>query len=95
MILRNLKSHASQQADSSIKDCVITVPANWGPKARASLVNSAYLAGLSVLGLTNENSAAIINFAISRNDIEPINIAVFNLGSSNLQISVVIMKRCR
>lgn len=89
MILKNIKTHASHQAGTDIKDVVLSVPANWGFKAKMSLVNSAYLADLSVLGLINENSAAAINFAISRNDTDPINTVFFNLGSHNLQISVI------
>ncbi len=89
MILRNLKRHASQQAGSDIKDCVIAIPANWGPKARMSLINAANIADMSVLGLINENTAAIVNFAITRNDSDPVNMIVYNLGSANLQISIV------
>lgn len=89
MILKNIKIHASHQAGTDIKDVVLSIPANWGFKAKMSLVNAAYLADLSVLGLINENSAAAINFAISRNDTDPINIVFFNLGSHNLQISVI------
>lgn len=89
MILKNIKTLASQQAGTDIKDVVLSVPTHWGFKAKMSLVNSAYLADLSVLGLINENSAAAINFAISRNDTDPINIVFFNLGSHNLQISIV------
>ncbi len=44
MILRDLKKHASLQAGSDIKDCVIAIPANWGPKARMSLINAASIA---------------------------------------------------
>jgi len=44
-----------------------------------------------VLGLINENSAAAINFAITRNDTDPINIGFFNLGSHNLQFSIVVI----
>lgn len=44
MILRNLKFHASQQAGSDIKDCVIAIPANWGPKAKMAIVNAANIA---------------------------------------------------
>lgn len=53
MILRNLKQHASLQAGSDIKDCVIAIPANWGPKAKMSIVNAAAIAEMSVLGLVN------------------------------------------
>lgn len=89
MILRNIKLHASNQAGSDIKDTVLAVPANWGWKSRMTLINAANIAELSVLGLINENSAAAINFAISRNDSDPINIGFFNLGSHNLQFSIV------
>lgn len=54
-----------------------------------ALVNAAGIAGLNVLGLVNENSAAAINFAITRNDTDPINIGFFNLGSHNLQFSIM------
>lgn len=89
MILKNVKKYASQQADSDIKDAVFTVPAHWGFKARMALVNAAAIGELNALGLINENTAAAIHFAITRNDSEPINIGFFNLGSHNLQISIV------
>ena len=44
MILKNIKTHASQQAGTDIKDAVLAVPSNWGFKAKMSLVNAAYLA---------------------------------------------------
>lgn len=91
MILKNVKIYSSHQAGSDIKDAVLTVPANWGFKSRMALVNAAYLADLSVLGLINENSAAAIHYGISRNDTDPINVVFFNLGSHNLQISIVIV----
>lgn len=52
-------------------------------------MNAAHLADLSVLGIINENSAAAIQFAITRNDTDPINVVLFNYGSHNLQISVL------
>lgn len=89
MILKNVKTLASHQAGTDIRDVVIAVPSNWGFNARISLVNAALFADFSVLGLINENSAAAIQFAISRNDTDPINVVLFNYGSHNLQISVV------
>lgn len=68
MILKNIKKYSSEQAGSDIKDTVMTVPAHWGFKAKYALINAAFLADLSVLGLLNENSAAAIHFAITRND---------------------------
>jgi len=95
MILKNIKKFGSAQAGSDIRDAVLTVPAHWGFKARMALVNAASIADLSVLGILNENSAAAIHFAITRNDSEAINIGFFNLGSHNLQISIVSFQLCR
>lgn len=53
MILKNIKKYGSGQAESDIKDAVFTVPAHWGFKARMALVNAAYLADLSPLGIIN------------------------------------------
>lgn len=89
MILKNIKQLASHQAGTDIRDVVLSVPENWGFHAKMSLVNAAYLADFSVLGLINENSAAAIQYAISRNDTEPVHTILFNYGSHNLQISVV------
>jgi hypoxia up-regulated 1 len=91
MILKNIKKYGSAQAESDIRDAVLIVPAHWGFKSRLALVNAASLADLNVLGLLNENSAAAIHFAITRNDTDAINIGFFNLGSHNLQISIVIL----
>jgi len=89
MILKNIKQLASHQAGTDIRDVVISVPSNWGFNAKLCLVNAANLADFSVLGLINENSAAAIQYAISRNDTDPINVIIFNYGSDNLQVSLV------
>lgn len=68
MILKNIKLHATQQAGSEIKDAVLAIPANWGWKSKMALINAASIADLSILALANENSAAAIYFAITRND---------------------------
>jgi molecular chaperone DnaK (HSP70) len=53
MIIKNIKILASQQAESDIKDCVFSIPPNWGWKAKMALINAANIADLSVLGLVN------------------------------------------
>lgn len=53
MILKNIKAHASRQAGSDIKDTVLSIPPNWGWKAKMALINAASIADMSVLGLIN------------------------------------------
>lgn len=93
--MKNIKKFSSSQANSDIKDAVLTVPAHWGFKSKIALVNAASIADMNILGLVNENSAVAIHFAITRNDSDPINIGFFNLGSHNLQITIVISRLFR
>ncbi len=51
--MKNIKKFSSAQANSDIKDAVLTVPAHWGFKSRMALVNAAYIADLSALGVVN------------------------------------------
>lgn len=44
MILKNIKKYSSKQAGTKIKECVMSVPAHWGFKAKMSLVNAAHIA---------------------------------------------------
>lgn len=69
MILKNIKSHASKQAGTEIRDCVITVPASWGPASRTAIINAAYIADLAVLSVLNDNTAAALNYGMTRNDV--------------------------
>ena len=89
MILKNIKTLASKQAGTEIKDCVISIPGNWGLGARMAVVNAANIGGLSVLSVIRANTAAALNYAMTRNDVEPLNILFVNTGSYYLETSVV------
>ena len=81
MILKNIKILASKQAGSEIKDTVISVPSSWGLGARTAVVNAASIGGLSVLSLINANTAAALNYAMTRSDVDPIYVLIVNTGS--------------
>lgn len=89
MILKNIKEHASKQAGTEIRDCVLTVPPDWGLAARTALINAAYIADLAILSVMNDNTAAALNYAMARNDNESINVMIYNLGSHKLQVSII------
>lgn len=89
MILKTIKQHASKQAGTGVRDCVLTVPSDWGIAARTALVNAAYIADMAVLSVLNDNTAAALNYAMTRNDNVSLNVMVFNLGSNKLQVSIV------
>jgi len=49
-----------------VRDCVLTVPAFWTQNERAALLDAAELAGLKVLALVDENTAAGVHYGIDR-----------------------------
>lgn len=69
MILKNIKTLASKQAGTEIKDVVLTVPGDWGLGARNTIMNAAHIGGFSVLSILRSNTAAALNYAMSRNDV--------------------------
>jgi len=93
MYLKQAQSTAMAYLDSSsfIRDCVITVPDFWTTKERRALQNAADLAGLNVLSLINENSAAALHYGVERNyDVNKTeNLILYNMGSTSTKVSVV------
>jgi len=93
MYLKQAQSTAMAYLDSSsmIRDCVITVADFWTTKERRALQNAADLAGLNVLSLINENSAAALHYGVERNyDINKTeNFILYNMGSTSTKVSVV------
>ena len=85
-ILKKLVMDASTALSSEIKDVVITVPANFGEIARKATMDAGKLAGLNVLGLINEPTAAAMYYAISH-DVSG-RILVFDLGGGTFDVSI-------
>jgi hypoxia up-regulated 1 len=93
MYLKQAQYTAMSYLDSSsmIRDCVVTVPDFWTTKERRALLNAADLAGLNVLSLINENSAAALHYGVERNyEINKTeNLILYNMGSTSTKVSVV------
>lgn len=79
-----------QAGGQSIKDCVITIPAYYTTAQRRMILDSAEIAGLSVLNLVHENTAAATMFGIDRMDREkPVNVLFYNMGAMDTEVSLV------
>ena len=73
-----------------VRDCVITVPAFFGQSQRQAVVDSARLAGLTVLSLVNNHAAAALQHGYTRkfgNESE--NVIFYDVGSSSVEASLV------
>ena len=89
-ILAYGKGLAEAQAKGKVKDAVITVPSHYNQEKRLMLIDAAELAGLNVIQLVHENSAAAVMYGIDRLDTEKdLNVLIYNMGGLDTEVSVV------
>lgn len=73
-----------------MKDAVITVPAHYNLEQRLLLKQSAELAGLNVIQLVHENTAAATMYGIDRLDADQdLKVLIYNMGGRDTEVSVV------
>jgi molecular chaperone HscA len=90
-ILKKLKKRATDTLGVEISDAVITVPAYFDDAQRQATKDAARLAGLNVLRLLNEPTAAAIAYGLDRN---PQGVyAVYDLGGGTFDISLLRLER--
>ena len=73
-----------------IRDCVITVPAFFGQSQRQALIESARLAGLTVMSLVSNHAAAALQHGYTRsfgNKSE--NVIFYDVGASSVEASLI------
>jgi len=90
-ILKVLRTRAEQALDGSVEGAVITVPAYFDEAQRQATKDAATLAGLPVLRLLNEPTAAAVAYGLESAD-EGL-IAVFDLGGGTFDISILHLHR--
>jgi molecular chaperone DnaK (HSP70) len=92
MILQKLKQDAENFLGMPIKNAVITVPAYFNNSQRESTENAGKIAGLNVLRIINEPTAAALayNLACKKGQKDK-NVLVYDLGGGTLDVTVLIM----
>jgi Fe-S protein assembly chaperone HscA len=89
-ILRDLKERASRFLGEEVTQAVITVPAYFNDAQRQATKDAGHLAGLEVLRIVNEPTAASLAYGIDKRD-EAV-IAVYDLGGGTFDISILKLK---
>src|SRR6185295_7697189 len=89
-ILRDLKRRASRFFGEEVTQAVITVPAYFNDAQRQATKDAGHLAGLEVLRIVNEPTAASLAYGIDNRD-EAI-VAVYDLGGGTFDISILKLK---
>jgi molecular chaperone HscA len=88
-IFRHIKYQAELYLDQDVVDAVVTVPAYFDESARASIKDAAMLAGLNVLRLVAEPTAAALAYGID--DAKEGVYIVYDLGGGTFDVSVLRM----
>lgn len=88
LILTKLVRDAEEQLDTKIKDVVITCPAYFGIAERTATENAGKMAGLNVLEIINEPTAAALCYGSLR-DVDDKVILVYDLGGGTFDVTII------
>ncbi|MHA1145017.1 MAG: molecular chaperone DnaK [Candidatus Helarchaeota archaeon] len=90
MILRKIKEDAEAFIGEEIKDAIITVPAYFNDNQRQATKDAGKIAGLNVLRLINEPTAAAVAYGLDKED-KHLTIAVLDLGGGTFDVTIMEM----
>nr|DAD29499.1 TPA_asm: hypothetical protein HUJ06_030967 [Nelumbo nucifera] len=93
MVLMKMREIAEAYLGSTVKNAVVTVPAYFNDSQRQATMDAGVIAGLTVLRIINESSAAAIAYgldtkALSRDEVK--DVLIFDLGGGALDASFLI-----
>ena len=86
-VLRKLADDASKYLGETVKQAVITVPAYFNDSQRQATKDAGKIAGLEVLRIINEPTAASLSYGLDKKDNETI--LVFDLGGGTFDVSIL------
>ena len=89
MILKQMKKIAEKYIGIAVSDAVMTVPSYFTDSQRQSTKDAAHLAGLNVLRLVNESTAAAMAYGLDRSASDETRILVFDLGGEDFDNRMV------
>ncbi|MBW2269280.1 MAG: Hsp70 family protein [Deltaproteobacteria bacterium] len=91
MVLRELKSLAETRLGQPISKAVITVPANFNDNQRQATKDAGRIAGLDVLRILNEPTAAAVSYGFGKGLNQQV--AIYDLGGGTFDVSVLEIGR--
>ena len=87
MVLQKLKADAEAYLGESVSQAVITVPAYFNDSQRQATKDAGKIAGLEVLRIINEPTAAALAYGLDKDDDETV--LVFDLGGGTFDVSIL------
>lgn len=89
MILSHMKEIAESYLGNEVKNAVITVPAYFNDAQRQATKDAGVIAGLNVLRIINEPTAAAIAYGLDKKVSSEQNILIFDLGGGTFDVSLL------
>ena len=89
MVLTKMKETAEAYLGAQVKDAVITVPAYFNDSQRQATKDAGRIAGLNVLRIINEPTAAALAYGLDKNLKGEKNVLIFDLGGGTFDVSVL------
>ena len=88
LIIKKLKNDAEKHLGEPVTDAVITVPAYFNDAERTATVHAGQLAGINVLKVINEPTAAALAYGLDKLDTEQ-TVFVFDLGGGTFDVTLM------
>ena len=88
MVLTKMKEVAESYIGETVTDAVITVPAYFNDSQRQATKDAGQIAGLNVLRIINEPTAAAIAYGLDKKSEEKI-VLIFDLGGGTFDVSLL------
>jgi molecular chaperone DnaK len=88
-ILRKMKKTAEDYLGTTVTQAVITVPAYFNDSQRQATKDAGKIAGLEVLRIINEPTAAALAYGVDKADKRDRKIAVYDLGGGTFDVSII------
>jgi molecular chaperone DnaK len=88
-VLRKMKKTAEDYLGHEVTQAVITVPAYFNDSQRQATKDAGQIAGLEVLRIINEPTAAALAYGVDKNDKADRKVAVYDLGGGTFDVSII------
>jgi L1 cell adhesion molecule like protein len=90
MVLSKMKEIAEAYMGSEVKDAVVTVPAYFNDSQRQATKDAGTIAGLNVLRIINEPTAAAIAYGLDKKEGEK-NVLIYDLGGGTFDVTLLLI----
>merc|ERR1712193_98449 len=92
MVLTKMRETAESYLGGTVNNAVVTVPAYFNDSQRQATKDAGLIAGLNVLRIINEPTAAAIAYGLDKKDSAEKNVLIFDLGGGTFDVSLLTIE---